>query len=242
MSNNLDLTAVLENQANKENTINTNTGYLDAALTEKTAVNVSASNVTLTGSVYRRATLFNITGAATAGRTVTLPAIKKMSVFSADAGNTDNVTVVKGSTTVVLVPGSNAMLYTDGSANGLEIVAQSSAGIVRPYDIGTWCAGLPGSSEKLLRYNYVRNVTLPANLVGSRVTAAVAATAQTDFDVKVNNVSIGTIRFAIAGTTASFVAFAGSSIVINDTLEIIAPFTQDATLADISFTIAGVQV
>jgi hypothetical protein len=217
-------------------------GMLDAALTELLSVDVTAASASLTNSQYRRNLGFNITGAATPGRTVTLPGIKKMSLFRADVSNTQSINLVKGSSTYTMSPGAVALVYTDGTTNGLTIVSESGAGVIKPYDIATFCAGLPAVSEKLLRFNYPRSVDLPANLVGSRVTAQVAATLQTDFAVTKNGTGIGTIRFAAAGTVASFVGFSAQSIVANDVLMITAPGTQDATLADIAFTIAGEQV
>lgn len=241
MSSNLALQQVAENQTLKEVSINTATGQLDAALTEKLAVDVSAGNVSLTNANYRRNMVFNVTGATVSGRTVTLPGIKKLSIFTADVSNTQSIDLVKGTSTYTLSPGGIVFVYTDGTANNLDIVAESGSAVVRPYDVGTWCVGKPATSEKLLRYIYTRSVDLPANLVGSRVTAAVAATAQTDFDVLLNGASVGIIRFAASGTVATFVGFSAQSIVANDTLEIVAPSVQDTTLADISFTLAGTQ-
>ncbi len=241
MSNNLTLQQVAENQTLKEVSINTATGQLDAALTEKLSVDVSAGNVTLTTTNYQRHVNFLITGAATSGRTVTLPAVKKLSIFVGDASNAESVDIVKGSAIYSLVPGGIVMIYTDGTTNHLDVVSESSAAVVRPYDIGTFCAGVPASSEKLLRFNVIRAVDWAASMAGSRVTAGVAATAQTDFDLRVNGVSIGTIRFAAAGTVATYVGISATSLAVNDLIEIIAPGTADATLADISFTLAGVQ-
>lgn len=217
-------------------------GMLDAVLTELLSVDVTAASVSLNHSQYRRHLSFNVTGATTAGRTVTLHDIKKLSVFRADVSNTQSVNLVRGSSTHTLSPGAVVLVYTDGTTNGMTIVSESGAGVIKPYDIATFCAGLPGVSEKLLRFNYTRSIDLPANLVGSRVTAQVAATLQTDFAVTLNGTGIGTIRFAAAGTVASFVGFSAQSIVANDVLMIAAPGTQDATLADIAFTIAGEQV
>ena len=133
-------------------------------------------------------------------------------------------------------------IYTDGTANGMTVVSASAAAVVKPYDVATYCAGQPDNSEVLLRFNYVRAVRLPANLTGSRVTAGTAATAQTDFDVTVNGSSIGTIRFAAAGSVATFVSFAQVDLAANDQLRLIAPASQDATLADIAFSFAGTQL
>lgn len=240
MSNNLGLDQVAENQANKEVTINTMAGQLDAALTERFQVDVSAGNVTVTNLQYRRNASLEIINATTAGRDVTLPAIKRTITILSASANTQNVNIKRGTTTIVVAPGQAIIVFSDGTANGLSTIFTSSVAVSKPYDIGTFCSGKPAVSERLLRFNYVRAVTLAASLSGSRVTARVAASAQADFDVKVNGSSIGTIRFAAAGTVATFVSFAGTSIAVNDILEIVAPASQDATLEDISFTIAGV--
>jgi hypothetical protein len=73
------------------------------------------------------------------------------------------------------------------------------------------------------------------------VKAGTAATAQTDFDLKKNGSSIGTVRFAAAGTTASYVSISASSWVAGDILTLIAPATPDATIADIWGTLVGVR-
>lgn len=240
MSNNLSLDQVAENQANKEVTINTATGQLDAAVTEALSQSVSSGNITISDTNYRRNLRFLITGATTVGRSVTLPAIKKLSLIVADSGNTQTVSIIRGSTTLTLAVGGILLVYTDGTTNGLIVAAQ--AGTTKPYDIATYCSGAPANGEVLLRINIVRNIRLPANLTGSRVTAATAATATADFDVQLNGSSIGTIRFAAAGTVATFLSFSATTIVPNDQLRLVAPGTADATLANIAFTFAGEQI
>jgi hypothetical protein len=241
MSNNLDLDQVSENQALKEVTINTATGQLDAALTEALSVSLAAGNASLTNSQYRRNFAFVATGVATSGRTITLPTIKKLAAIKSDAANTNSIDIVKGSTTFALAPGSVILVYTDGTANGLDIISESAAGAAKIYDIATYCAGKPDASERLLRFAFVRSIDFPANLTGSQVLARVAATAQTDFELNKNGSSIGTVRFAIAGTTATFIGVGAESFVAGDILELVAPASQDATLADISFSFAGEQ-
>lgn len=75
----------------------------------------------------------------------------------------------------------------------------------------------------------------------SRGRAGIAATAQTDFDVRRNGVSVGTIRFAASGTVATFIMVQSQVFQVGDVLKIIAPASPDATLADISFSLAGVR-
>jgi hypothetical protein len=241
MSSNLSLSTMLENQSGKEVTFNTAVGDLDAALTEQLSVSVSTGNVTLTDTQFRRNAAFLITNATTSGRTVTVPAIKRIFVVKSDSGNTQTVSIIRGTTTYTLGAGKNATFQTDGTTNGLVMLAGDASGgtVTKPFDLGTFCAGVPDASEKLLRYVFTRAVSFPASLTGSQVKAGVAATAQADFALAKNGSGIGTIRFAASGATATFVSVSAVSFAAGDILEITAPGTADATLADISFTLAG---
>lgn len=243
MSNNLGLDQVAENQAAKEVTINTATGQLDAALTETFVADYTAgSDITLTNTQYRRAVRMQASNLTASGKKLTLPALKKLAVITSDASNTQSLSIVRGSTTLALAPGYTLIVYTDGTTNGLLSLGGSVPTVAKPYDVGTYCNGKPDAGELLLRFNFVRAVTLPASLSGSRITAATAATAQTDFLLTKNGSTIATIRFAAAGTVASIVGMASDvAFAVNDQMAIVAPGSQDATLADIAFTIAGVQ-
>lgn len=109
------------------------------------------------------------------------------------------------------------------------------------YDVGGGCNGAPTASQVLLRAIMVRGVSFLDDFAGSQAKAEVAATAQTDFDVQVNGVSIGYFRFAAAGTTATFVTTDSvtEALVAGDVLKVIAPGSPDATLANIAFTLKG---
>jgi hypothetical protein len=50
------------------------------------------------------------------------------------------------------------------------------------------------------------------DLAGSQAVASVAATAQTDFDIRKNEVSVGTMSFAAGGTVATFNAGSGVAL------------------------------
>lgn len=116
------------------------------------------------------------------------------------------------------------------------------------YDVGAFYPGEPTAGAILLRHNFARSVTFSGNFSGSVGSAEVAATAQTDFDVLKNGVSIGTIRFAASSSTATFIT-SGSptesvSFASGDVLKVVAPLgspspAPDATLSDISFTLKG---
>lgn len=84
-----------------------------------------------------------------------------------------------------------------------------------------------------------RACTFSAALAGSVGRASVAATAQTDFDLQKNGVSFGTMRFAISGTSATFIAASATSFAAGDVLSVVAPGTPDATLANIAATLVA---
>lgn len=109
----------------------------------------------------------------------------------------------------------------------------------QPYDIGAQLAGAPTASLVILRFKYPRAIAYPAGLTNSQGVSEVAATAQTDFDIKKNGSSIGTMRFAAAGTSATFIMASDQSFAQGDVMTVIAPASPDATLAGISFTLAG---
>lgn len=108
-----------------------------------------------------------------------------------------------------------------------------------PYDVGGFVAGVPTASQVLLQIPLPRAVIFTTSLTGSQGVAGTAATAQTDFDIQKNGVSFGTMRFAAAGTVATFISAAGATFAAGDILKIVAPGTPDATLADVGFMLIG---
>jgi hypothetical protein len=107
------------------------------------------------------------------------------------------------------------------------------------FDVHAFFPGLPGSASVITRIPVARAVSFPAGLTGSYGVAATPATAQTDFDVRKNGLSVGAIRFAAAATTATFIAASPIMLAAGDTLSIRAPATPDSTLADVGFVLAG---
>jgi len=109
----------------------------------------------------------------------------------------------------------------------------------QPYDAGGFFPGAPTASQLILLHVFSRSVTFPSGLTGSNGKAKTAATAQTDIDIKKNGSSVGTIRFAASGTVPTFIMASQTTFAAGDYMEWIAPATPDATLADISVTLAG---
>jgi hypothetical protein len=118
-------------------------------------------------------------------------------------------------------------------------VLKEEAPVVSPYDVGAMFTGVPGASVVLLRYKFPRDVTFAAGLSPSQGVAGTAATAQTDFDIKRNGVSVGTMRFAAAATAATFIMASQTIFTAGQVLTVVAPGTPDATLSDVGFVLAG---
>jgi hypothetical protein len=111
----------------------------------------------------------------------------------------------------------------------------------QPYDVGGGCTGAPSAGLVLMRYPFPRAATFPAGFTSSQGVAGIAATGQSDFDLKKNGTSFGTMRFAAAAMIPTFIVASAVSFAIGDVLTVLAPLTPDATLAHIGFAFAGMR-
>lgn len=109
------------------------------------------------------------------------------------------------------------------------------------WDAALFYPGVPTSSAIVAQVVFARAITMPGNLAGSVAYGKTSATASTVFDVKKNNSSTGSITFAAAANVATFSTTSGAalSFAIGDRLEVVAPASPDATLANISFSLTG---
>jgi hypothetical protein len=141
-------------------------------------------------------------------------------------GTGNDYAVVTGSTT------AGQLAAWDASGNLVSVAA--------PYDIVCSLAGKPGAAAVVLIFVAVRAVALPANLTASKGSVGTNPTATAAYDVKNNGTTIATVSISTSGvftfTTASGTA---KALAAGDRLTIIAPSSQDATLSDVGFTLAG---
>jgi hypothetical protein len=108
---------------------------------------------------------------------------------------------------------------------------------VTSHTINASVTGKPATGAIVLTYVCPRAMTIPAALAGSAAAANTAATASTTFSLKKNGAAaFGTMIFAISGTVAALAAATPTVFAAGDILTITAP-TQDASLADIGFTV-----
>jgi hypothetical protein len=272
---NLNITHIVSSQAQKEVTANEAFDALDAALCGQLSLDFTSGNVTLSDAQFRSSIAFRAANLSVA-RDLTVPAIKRLFVVSNKDG-TNTLTVKRGATSIAIGAGKLALLYTDGTTDGLfaaaadsgagavtsvftrtgAVVAQSGdytaaqisetasnkimtaaersklGKVLNLYQLAGSLPGAPTSSQRVFHHLAVAAFTLPASLTGSAGKAKTAATAQTDFDIQVNGVSKGTMRFAASGTTAGFIFSIDVSVVAGDEIEIIG-------LLDVGSGIGGV--
>ena len=201
-------------------------------------VDFAAGDVTLTASQYRRHVVFAAVNVA-AGRELVLPAIRRVIVVDNTAGAAD--LVIRQGATIVSVPaGASQLLHTTGATDGLVAVAPAAqTGGAAPVDIALYFPGQPEAAERLLKLEVARGFSLPADLTGSRGHADTAATAEAVCTILKNGAAVGSVSFAAASQEPSFALAGGLALVLGDRLELVAPATQDATLAGLALTLIG---
>lgn len=234
----LNITEVAPSQNQKEVTVNDALRALEQAHQRVTSIDMSGGAVSLTETQFTRNAIFQCSGHSTPV-TLTVPTTidgnTSNRVFIVQNRGTDTVVVTLGSGSTVDVATDTAIVILSDGTNLWPI----SGGGERIFDLGTFIAGSPTSSEVVLQYVASRPLTFPAGLTGSQGFAATAPAAQTVFAVARNGVGVGTITFAAEGNTASFVAAAAIDLAPGDRITVIAPEIADAMLADVSLTLQG---
>lgn len=143
----------------------------------------------------------------------------------------------------VLIPGAGAIeagdVEYDGSSNVSDALDADAEAIAALLQIGIPYAQ-PGTPSDGATYHVMAPYafTIPAALVGTHAYAGVAATvADAEFLLSKNGgATFGTIRFE-SGGGVTLIAATDTSFVAGDRLTITAPTPQNATLANVGFTI-----
>lgn len=110
------------------------------------------------------------------------------------------------------------------------------------YAPSSFVNGVPVADQRMLGHIFAASAQFLIGLPDSAVESETAADAETVFDIQKNDVSIGSITFAIAATVATFSFLSDVTFTVGDRMEIIAPSSPDVTLADLYFTIKGVRI
>lgn len=110
---------------------------------------------------------------------------------------------------------------------------------ITPYDIGSIIFDMPDPAAVVGRIPCVRSFHLPLGLAGSMAVAETAATNQAVFTIKKNDLAIGSFTFAAGSKVATFSFPAAVALTTGDVITIHSPYTQDATLAEVAYTLMG---
>ncbi len=129
-----------------------------------------------------------------------------------------------------------------GQVANLVAASGSSSGSTQPYDLVCSFVGNPGNGAKVMIFTAARAITWPGNLAGSTGSLTTNPTATALYTGKVN----GTTKLTVSISTGGAFTFATSggapvAMVSGDRLVITAPSPQDASLADVGFTLAGLR-
>ena len=119
MSGPLGLALITASQNQKEVTANAALVRLDNALTATFDANVTAGNINVITAQVQQAVLIRAINATVAGRTVTLPGVARVMLLHNNAGNTQSVDFIRGTTTLTLTVGQTVIARLDGTTNGL---------------------------------------------------------------------------------------------------------------------------
>ena len=127
---------------------------------------------------------------------------------------------------------------TADTATGLVPGTQGPSGVGDKYDVAIFAQNRPLAGEVITRIVVSTGITFAAALSGSYAKAETASTGAAEFSVQKNDVEFGTITFT-ASATGTLAAASETTFSAGDILSIVAPAFRDATLADISITLAG---
>jgi hypothetical protein len=241
----LNITAVASGQNNKETTINDADIALERATNDILEVNMSAGNVTLTVAQFTRHMVFRAT-AMPGNRQLTVPnnvgagvsTAKRVFAVIHDTDGDYDLTITTGAgggTNVVLKKGMRALISSDGTHLRLVTVAGGDSGI----SIAAYIPGTVPSSTTMLRYTAATDFTLPAGLVGSFGSLVIGPDGgSVSFDLRLNNVSFGSMDFADGNDQATFSLASDRVVAPGDVISVNSP-TDIYDAADLSFTFLG---
>ena len=106
-------------------------------------------------------------------------------------------------------------------------------------DIAGSYVGQPPAGADLQDYTFAATATFPTGFAGSVGRVKTAPAGSVSFSIQQNGAQIGTMNFAAGQRSATFTLAGGITFQIGDTLSVVAPSPQDATLKTPSWTLVA---
>lgn len=139
-------------------------------------------------------------------------------------------------------PTAAGLLAYDSTSHILKAGINGATVELTSFPIASYVISKPGVSQIVMRFVADRAFNIPSQTNGTNanVKAGTAANAQADFTLHKNGgAAFATLRFAAAGTQATWQTVTSTDFAAGDVLTIQAPSSQDSALADIGFTITA---
>lgn len=137
---------------------------------------------------------------------------------------------------------SDGLTFTDADdvQDAIENLDTAMTQLFRPFVIATMLDGKPAAGQEILRFTFPFTVHFPDGADGSFARAKVAPTSNALFTFQKNGSPIsGGIFFEEEDTDGNIGFGEGVTFAAGDTLTVIAPSPQDATLADLNITLCA---
>lgn len=160
-----------------------------------------------------------------------------------DGQDTEVISVAGRTGAVVLASGDISGLAASATTDTTSAtnitsgtLAAARVGAIRMH-MSTFLAGLQtAATQRILRYHAAIAMSLPS--AGNKASASAASTGTAVFTIKQNGSSIGTVTFTASATGVVSITSGPVAIAIDDIIDIFGPASADATLADITITLA----
>ncbi len=163
-----------------------------------------------------------------------------VSVFSGLTLNRTDPSLTAGGQYTYFLTATNAA-GTSGPTAGVDVTV--GATVVNRFGFGferDLSFGILGASfiESTVNFNW----TMPTGLPESEIKiTGTGPSSQTDLDLQVNGVSVGTIRFAISATSATFIKGSPSSVPAGQTSSIVLPANLNGMTGRLYGSVVGTQ-
>lgn len=165
--------------------------------------------------------------------------VSHVSASTFSAGATDG----NGHDLYTLILEQPANQIPSGGTVGQRLVKSTSSPYVTAWEsdklrLSCFANAAPQPGEVLIQYGVVDHCVLPAGLAGSVVYAAIPPSAAATFVINVNGVAVGSIT--LSPSPKESVSFSADvNLIPGDIVTLVSPATQDATLAQVSFTLVA---